>query len=163
MASKISFTGAQLLSFGRDGKGGKAHFSSSLTSSVIKAMEWGEIPEFVTGTSLEGELAATELTIEPKDAELKKHAIALELRQVSKFQTVRLELEGKNGKGFRTELRFTASFGDLKGCRKLEEYMVTVGGKSTVMVSYEKQAVQESLIPDVEASDEERQAAMEIS
>ncbi len=137
MSEKLTFTGVELLGFSRDSEGGKAKFSSSLTSAIIKKMGWGEIPEFLTGGSLEGELAALSVELIPKEQELQRHHIQLETRQVSKFLTVRLELEGKSGKGHRTELRFTVLFQDTKGARKLEEYMLTCK-KSTMVVNYEK-------------------------
>ena len=155
MSEKLTFTGVELLGLSRDSEGGKAKFSSSLTSAVIKKMGWGEIPEFVTGTSLEGELAATSVELVPKEQELQRHQIQLETRQVSKFLTVRLELDGKSGKGHRTQLRFTVSFADPKGARKLEEYMLTCA-KSTLVVSYEKQAQQADL-PGVEVKPPDNQ------
>lgn len=155
MSEKLTFTGVELLGFSRDSEGGKAKFSSSLTSSVIKKMGWGEIPEFVTGTSLEGELAAGSVELVPKEQELQRHQIQLDTRQVSKFNTVRLELEGKQCKGHRTELRFIVLFQDTKGARKLEEYMLTCK-KSTLVVSYEKQAQQADL-PGVELKDDGQQ------
>ncbi len=155
MSEKLTFTGVELLGFSRDSEGGKAKFSSSLTSAVIKKMGWGEIPEFVTGTSLEGELAAISVELVPKEQELQRHQIQLDTRQVSKFLTVRLELEEKKGKGHRTELRFTVTFQDPKGARKLEEYMLTCR-KSTLIVSYEKQAQQADL-PGVELKDDGQQ------
>lgn len=162
MAEKLTFTNVQLLGFSRSPKSGKAKFSSSLTSGVIKKLEWGEIQEFVTGANLDGELAATSIELLPKESELQRHQIQLDTSRVYKFQSVRLELDNSKGKGHKTELRFTVAFADPKGARKLEEYSQTCG-KSSLIVSYEKQAVQESLIPDVQASDEQRQAAMEIN
>lgn len=163
MAEKITFTGVQLLGFGRDSKGGKATFSAGLNGVVQRAMSWGEIPEFLTGGDLEGELSATVITLVPKEAELKRHETSIDVSKVSKFSSVRLELEGKKGKGHRTELRFTVTFSDQKGARKLEEYMQTCG-KSSLIVSYEKQAVQADLPgTEVHATDEQRQAAMDIN
>lgn len=155
MADKITFSGVQLLGFSRDLHGGKATFSATFGSSVTTKMGWTEIPECLTGGSLEGELSATSLELVPKDAELKRHQIQLDITRVSKFLTVRLELEGKSGKGHRTELRFTAYFADPKGARKLEEYMLTCD-KSTLVVSYEKQAQQADL-PGVELKQDDQE------
>lgn len=155
LSEKITFSGVQLLGFSRDSHGGKATFSSTFGSSVMSKMGWIEIPECLTGGSLEGELAATSLELVPKEAELKRHQMQLDITRVSKFLTVRLELEGKQGKGHRTELRFTAYFADPKGARKLEEYMLTCS-KSSLVVSYEKQAQQADL-PGVEVRDDGQQ------
>lgn len=150
MAEKIVFGGAQLLSFTRKASGGKATFSSSLNSAVINKMGWAEVPEAITGASLEGDLAASSLVLTPKDKELARHETQIEISRVAKFETVRLELEGKSGKGHRTELRFTAYFADPVACKKLEAYLLTCG-KSTVTVSYEKQPQQADL-PGVEVA-----------
>lgn len=151
-----------MLSFTRKASGGKATFSSSLNSAVINKMGWAEVPEAITGASLEGDLAASSLVLTPKDKELARHETQIEISRIAKFETVRLELEGKSGKGHRTELRFTAYFADPVACKKLEAYLLTCG-KSTVTVSYTKQAEQDSL-PGVEvtATDQQRQAALEI-
>ena len=57
---------------------------------------------------------------------------------------MRLELNGKQGKGHRTELRFKVRSQDPQAARKLELYML-VAGKSKLVVSYEKQPKQEPL------------------
>lgn len=152
MAEKITFTAVQLRKFSRDSSGGKAEFSSSLTASIIKKMDWVEMPECLTGGKLEGELNAISLDLEPKDEALRRHKIQLDISAVNKFNTVRLELEDSRGKGHRTELRFKVKFTDVKGAGKLEAYMLTCG-KSTLVVSYEKQAQQADL-PGVELKDD---------
>lgn len=161
MAEKLTFTSVQLLSFSRGAKGGSATFSSSLNSTIQKKLSWTDIPECIVGGKLEGDLAATVITLTPKEPELRKHEFSLDCQRISGFQSVRLELEASKGKGHRTEIRFTVTFADPVGCRKLEAYMLTCG-KSTMAVSYEKAAVQEE-IPEVVATDEQRQAAMEIN
>lgn len=159
MAEKITFPSAVLLAFGRKfNAGGKASFSSSITDAQRKAMNWDEIPECANGANLDGDLQASVLTLTPKDKELQRNAIELSISRVRNFQVVRLELEGKRDKGHRQELRFSVEFGDDKGARKLEEYMLTVGeGKSTLAVSYTKQEQLEM------AGEAEPQAAAEIN
>src|ERR1700748_2294809 len=127
MADKITFTSVQLLSIARKKEGGRAVFCASLSGPVMKAMEWTEIPECLTGTSLEGVLAAPQIELVPNEEALKRHALTLDSQKIAKFETVRLELENKKGKGYRTELRFTVWFQDPKGARKLEEYLLTCG------------------------------------
>ncbi len=144
MAEKLTFTSVELDKFGRSKTGVVAKFTSSLNSQVIGKMGWSEIPECMTGADLEGEIVCISLELIPDEGLLKKHAIQLELAQITSFKTVRLELEGKKGKGHRTELRFAVTSMDVKGARKLEEYMLTAG-KSKLVVSYEKQAKQEDL------------------
>jgi threonyl-tRNA synthetase len=104
------------------------------------------------------ELAAQDLPNErkllPKEEALKRHAIALDTNKVAKFELVRREIEGKKGKGHRQELQFTVWFQDIKGARKLEEYLLTCG-KSTLSISYTKQPQQADL-PGVEANPNEQ-------
>lgn len=153
MADRLQFPTAELLKFSRKKEGGTAQFSSTITKAVMATMEWTEIPECATGATLDGELAASTLELIPKDEALNRHAISIDINLVDTFVTVRRELEGKQGKGHRTELRFTAHFQDIKGARKLEEFMMTAG-KCSVTISYQKQAKQAGL-PGVEASAQE--------
>lgn len=162
MANRIQFTSAVLHSFSRNGKGGSATFSSSLTRDVCRAMDWPTdySIDWLTKARPDGDLHATTAELVPNEKGLKKQAKNLDVSRVNGFEVIRLELESSRGKGHRLELRFTVSFPDLEGCRKLEEYMAVVGeGKSTLNVSYTKQ---QSLIPDeVTASDEQRAAVTE--
>lgn len=136
----ITFTSARLESFTRTPKGGKAIFASSWNQKAATAMGWQELPDSVSGASLDGELSASSLSLTPSDSEMKRHAIDLDITQVHKFEAVRLEAEGKKGKGHRTEIRFHVIFADVAGCKKLEQYMQTIGaGKGTCTVSYTKQ------------------------
>jgi hypothetical protein len=152
---RLTFTGATLLGFCRTQTRSKADFSSSLSPSVMKAMGWSDIPEWLTGAQPEGDLSATLLEIVPKEAELRKHAFDLTVSRLHKFEIVRLELEGKQGKGHRMELRFTAQFNDPEGGAKLESFMATIGeGKCSVTVSYTKQET----LPGVEATQEQMEA-----
>ena len=142
MADKITFSSATLLGFSRNGKGGKAHFSSSLTQEIQRALAWSEIPDCATGATLEGDLHATTAELVPNEAALKKHSLELDVARCHKFEVIRLELGWKKGKGYRNELRFDFVFHDVRGARKLEEYILTVGeGKSKLTVSYVKQEV----------------------
>lgn len=144
MPEKLTITSVQLESFTRSNTGLVAKFSSSLNSQIIAKMGWSEIPECMTGTDLEGELAAISLQLIPNEGILKSHMVDLDLSLVRKFKTVRKEMEGKRGQGHRTELRFKVKTMDPKAAMKLEAYMLTAG-KSKLVVSYEKQAVQTDL------------------
>lgn len=156
----ITFTSAVLQSFSRSTSGGVAKFTAALTSAVCKALDWEEIPDFLTGATPEGDIAASEAKLTPSDKELLKHAIVLGVQRVNKFQITRLELEGKKRKGHRLEVRFDLHFPDLKGCWKLEQYLLTVGDrKGSLTVQYAKQ--QKLDMPEgPKATDEQRQATM---
>ncbi len=146
MPDKVTFLSTQLLSFKRQPESGSAQFSCSLSRPMCNAMGWEiDIPEFIAGGKLDGDLAAHTLYLTPKDRTLaQQHAVELEISRVHKFRSIRLELENSRGVGYRTEIRFQVNFADVKGARKLEEYILTCG-KSTATVTYTRQAVQETL------------------
>ena len=143
MAEQLTFTSVELDKLGRNNKGAWGTFSASLNQSVIKKMGWADIPECFTGSDLEGEIAAISLELTPDDSGRK--SIELEQALIVEFKTVRRELEGKQGKGHRTELRFRVVCQDMKGAGKLEAYKMSNLGKSKLRVSYEKAAVQADL------------------
>lgn len=143
MSEKLTFTSVELDKLGRNNKGAWGTFSASLNSAVMKKMNWIEIPECLTGGDLEGEIACISLHLAPNDGP--RGGIDLELARVTDFKTVRRELEGKNGKGHRTELRFRVICQDMQGAAKLEQYKMSNLGKSKLEVSFEKQAKQEDL------------------
>jgi hypothetical protein len=146
LAKKIVFQSAVVLSCKRDLSKATAQLSSSLTGPVASAMGWTDIPECATGANLDGELGATLLEISPKDKELSKHGFQLKVSKVYDFEVVRLELEGKSGKGHRQELRFKAAISDEQGMRKIEAYQLTIGeGKGSCTVHYEPQPIQAEL------------------
>ncbi len=158
MPSKLTFTNAELDSFARSADGGTAKFKAPLTASVIKAMAWGDMPEFLKGAAPDGDLAASSVELSPNDKELRKAEMQLATTRVNGFRLVRLEAEGTRGVGFRREVRFTVYFSDENGAAKLERYMLGAG-KSRLIVSYEKKPEQAEL--PIEAA--EYQTTMEAT
>lgn len=154
MAQKITFTSVVLDSFSRKRDTGVAQFSASWNTEVAKALGWEEIPEFLSGASLDGDLAANALELVPKDKELKKHAVTLDVTRVTKFEAVRREIEGKRDKGHRTEIHFKVYFVAAGACQELERYMLTIGeGKGSLTVSYAKQEMLDGMAPTREQSE----------
>ena len=141
---KLTFTTVELIKFTRDKKTTKATFSAGFGRDVIAKMGWSDIPECLTGGNLEGELTVYALELVPSDAGAKRHAIELQPAEIHSFSTVRLELEGKRGKGHRTELRYIVSSADPEAASKLERYMISCG-KSSMRVSYEPVTKQSDL------------------
>lgn len=141
MSQQIQFNRVVLNSFSRDGKCGTASFTAQLTDAIIKTMKWEPCPESFTGGDPEGELAAKQAGLVPSEKALSMHRCVLSIQTVYKFEIVRRELEGKRGKGHRFDLKFKVDFDDLKGCKKLEQYMLTLSGaEGSLTVQYEKQA-----------------------
>ena len=158
MADQITFTGVVLKSFSRNHHGGKAVFSANFSPKVGSEMGWAGFPAGATSVSLEGTLAASTAQLQPKDGALAKWMIECEATSVARFEAIRFELEGKKGKGHRYELHFIVEFRDMTACKELEEFMTHIGDhKSTLIISYTKQAKQTEMVLD----DERGQATLE--
>jgi hypothetical protein len=85
--------------------------------------------------------------------------VDIEYVQASSFQVLRMEIEGRKGKGFRRELRLAVKFKQDDGCALLEAYMMTTGQRrGTLRLRYLPEPVQAV----IEATDEQRQAALKI-
>ena len=144
---KLTFTSVDLDKLGRNKDGAWGTFSSTLNQQVMEKMGWTEAPECFTGGKLEGEIACISLELVPNEAG--RNGIDLDVARVTKFETVRLELEGNKGKGHRTELRFRVIAQDMKGAAKLEAYKMSNLGKAKMIVSFEPQPKQEAF-PETE-------------
>lgn len=151
----VSFTSAVLRNISRNGKGGNAAFTTSLSQAVCKDLDWShDIPECLTNAKPEGELVASAVELIPEQKDMVKQSVSLGVSKVSGFEIVRRELEGNRGKGHRLELRFNVGFQDSDGCRRLEQYMMTIGeAKGKLTVSYQRKAEQEKLISEEQAED----------
>lgn len=150
MPQTLNFTGATLLKFERTPKSGSAHFSAELTASVAKAMGWTDLPESAISAKLDGELAASVATLTPKDKEISKHEIEIDITSVDTFSVVRLETERSRGMGHRREVRFLVSFVAPDTAALLETYMLKIGeAKSTLKVSYVKQMALEEQVEEI--------------
>lgn len=147
-AQRLNILGAVLLGFQRKTRGGgKAAFSSPISEDLANVLEWGEVPEFLTGAALDGSLHLSNCELTPKEKMLRANSMTLEAGQITEFKTVRRELKGSKGKGFRIELRFLVMFSDPLGCAKLELYMASVGSeKSALRIAFTKEPVQQELL-----------------
>lgn len=145
---QMNFKNVLLLSFGRKGTEGSAKFSASLTKHVIDRMGWGEAPDWQKESTPAGRLAATQIDLEPKHADLAKFATSIESIGVDGFQIIRKEAKGKSAKktkAVKTELHFTAHFKESDACGKLEQYMLSANSDSAMVVVYEKEPEQTEL------------------
>jgi hypothetical protein len=149
LSDKITFTGVVLKSFSRNHKGGTARFSSNFTQTVANKMGWAGLASGQTSCRLEGDLAASNVSLQPTAGELSNWTIEFTASVATGFEALRYELEGKKGKGFRYELHFAVEFKDMTACRFLEEFITHVGEhKSTLSVSYTQAAEQTDLVDD---------------
>jgi len=140
MADTLVFSSARLRGFSRDANSGTAKFSSTISAAVQRALKWEDLPECYTGGKPEGQLHATEIEMAPDEDGLKRQKFKLATSSITKFEIVRLELEGKKSKGHRLELRFDVNFTDKHGADKLEKFMLVAGDcKSKLTATYVKQ------------------------
>ncbi len=155
--AQIEFVDCVLKSFTRRPKGGVAKFQAKYSNPVARAMEWTdeegdpiEPAKFYHGMSLDGDLAATVITMQSeKGTKLADFMFEIKAQSAKAFKAVRREEKGTRGKGKRWELAFEVHFVDLTGCRHLEEYMISTGEYAgTLTVRYEPVAKQQTL-PDV--------------
>lgn len=156
----ITFTGVVLKSFSRSKKGGSATFHANFTEAVMKKLGWQGFHSGQQRIVYESGLAATSAVLKPRDGELAKWEIGIELSGIAGFEAYRFEEEGTRGKAYRFELRFQASFADTTGCRRLEEFMVHIGeAKSTLEVKYTAQAeLEETPDPQLQLDTERAKA-----
>lgn len=166
MALKLTFTKVQLLQFVRKPAGGTLKVSCALTKPVMRALAWGEFPEWEKSASPHGSLSASVCEFIPAHSDLAKHAVELSTFLVRDFELLRVQV--KNGKSaqkaptFKTELHCSIDFQDENGARKLEGYMQFVPTGS-MRVTYEPKAEQTGLdLEDGQGSlalDDERRRA----
>lgn len=160
---QITFTGATLEAFSRNRKsGGHAKFTAPLTKPVMTALGLDNIPDWSTSLDAgEVDLSATQMVMRAKEGDLANYETTVGVSEVSRFEVTRLETKGKRGKGSRLELSFVVKFADATGCAFLEEHMLSAG-PCNLSIAYERKAKQLEIPDDVHASDEQRQAGLEI-
>ena len=138
----------------------RVHFSAELTTPVSEIMDWPEVPSAVTSAKLAGELTCDKLILTPHQRKLKDFEIELQCSRVEDFLLTRKQ-EKEDG-GTITRLRFTAICEGVGAIAELENWMRNVGeGEALLKVSYVEQSKLD-LNPGVQATDEQRQAAMDI-
>jgi hypothetical protein len=140
----VKFTSVEIHHFKRSQTKIVARFEFPFNNSASKAMGWGDLQEFESGVNLIGDLAASVISLTPKDESLKRHAVDIEVTQVHKFIATRQEIEGKKDKGTRWVVQCDVMIRDAVGLQKLNSYMSAVP-KSDMRISYEKQPEQQDI------------------
>ena len=144
MPQNVKFTSVEIHHFKRSQKKIIARFEFPLTTSSAKSMDWGDLQEFEDSAGLKGDLAASIITLTPKDEALKRQAVDIEVSRVFKFTATRQEIEGKKDKGTRWMVQCYAVLRDAVSLQKLNSYMSAVP-KSDMRVNYEKQPEQANI------------------
>jgi hypothetical protein len=163
---KVSFSAAKIAECGRvDPASGWIKFHCLMGKGyekLFERMDWQIPDDHTVRQTLDGALEGGYLVLTAKD-KLIDADVQLAFKSMTGFQCLRLELEGRKGKGFRRELRFSCTFKDLDGLAKLEAYMNACdNARGVLAVSYLKEPVQET-IPEPDENqltlDPERAAA----
>lgn len=161
MANTILFRGAFLRSILiHNPPSGEKYVSVNVTADyttpVAEKMDWGEVPECVTGAKLKGKLLSTNLILTPADKELKKFELDLDIRTVDAFEVVCMKDE--EGETTHREMRFRVESGAKDAGALLEHYVAKLGrNKGAMKVSYTKQEelpLEESAQGELSAEDE---------
>lgn len=189
---KIQFHSVKLAEFGRvDTASGWMKFQCPMSAKSMDVlfphMGWDIPGDKSSLEKLDGKLKGGHfiLTAKADDEKLKVKSqdgsvnlemeIDIEFGEITDFQCVRLELEGRKKKGFRRELRFKATFAEKceDAAANLEAYMMRSGNsRGTLKVTYfvdpeqitmSHDESQSSLVPDdVTATGEQAAAVAEL-
>ena len=122
-------------------------FAVPIPSAVAKAMKWEDLTATCTSGDMEGTITAGTLEMTPKQKDLFSTAeLRCEFQTLGPFEIVRLEIEGKKGKGFRREFRFNGTFDYPEGAATFESYMNrTANTEGTLTITYLKENVQTAI------------------
>lgn len=172
----INFPGVKIAEFGRSAPdAGYIKFHSTLPKGFEKLFElmgW-DIPGNKTSLEkLDGKLEGGHLILTSRDKIIDAE-VDIEFSSIKDFACHRFELEGKKGKGFRRELRFTAAFKCEDGAANLESYMMrTDNAKGSLKVTYLLEPVQTEMslegeeeqieIPEVTATEEQNEPSVDL-
>ena len=163
---KVKFGSTKFSEIGRvDAGSGWIKFVCYLGKGFEKlfdAMDWQVPDDHVTAQSLEGKLEGGSFTMTSKGEKLVDGEVEIDFGTISGFKCLRMELEGRKGKGFRRELRFEATLKSEDGLALMESYMrETDNARGVLTVNYRKEPVQQTLPEDDSQLklDDERKAA----
>lgn len=135
---KVLLKGVKLEKFGRNRKGGEAHFSASLDRGIKDLMKWAEMPDGYPSASPGGVIVASKMLLKNDEGDLTKYEVGVDISSVGDFEIVQLQTQGKRGKGTRLQLYFKVKFVDVEGCAVLESYITTAADSvGTLEVTYQ--------------------------
>ena len=179
---KLKAINALLVETKRNKKGGFAKIKFQLTAAVTKALDWPDMPEGTAEWTPDVDtLQARTLELTPNDITQKAHAVTMDITSIGDFMIQRKKKKsGKNSvKADKviTEVVCNVKFSAETGCAMLEQYILSAG-RSEMLLVYEPAPVQgelegtrvdmspidgrQSVIPEVEATEEQRAVVTEI-
>lgn len=164
---KVRFGSTKFAEIGRvDSGSGWIKFVCYLGKGFEKlfdAMDWQVPDDHVTAQSLEGKLEGGSFFMTSKGEKLVDGEVEIDFGTITGFKCLRMELEGRKGKGFRRELRFSATLKSDDGLALIESYMLaTDNARGVLTINYRKEPVQQTIPETDEAQmklDDERAAA----
>ena len=162
---KVSFAAAKVTDVGMVDPASKSIKFACLLGrgfeKLFDRMNWQVPGDHVTEQKLEAVLEGGNFILTASD-KLVEAEVDLDFGKITGFSCVRRELEGKKGKGFRRELKFSATLKNANALALIEGYMNECdNARGTLVVSYLEKPVQVSM-EDGDAQmklDEERKAA----
>jgi hypothetical protein len=165
--SHITFPSCTIASFSRvDPSSGEVKFHCELplkgTDKLFERMNWQIPGETTTEQGLEGKLEGGNFILTAKD-KLVSAEVDISYKEIKTFKCFRFEIKKHKGKGYRRELRFTATFdaSEPTALAKLEAYQFQCdNAMGSLKVNYVIQPQQQEM--DVRASDDQIAAALEI-
>jgi hypothetical protein len=165
--SHIVFPSCTIASFSRvDPSSGEVKFHCELplkgTDKLFERMNWQMPGDTTTEQGLEGKLEGGNFILTAKD-KLVSPEVDIGYKEIKGFKCFRFEIKKHKGKGYRRELRMTATFdaSEPTALAKLEAYQfVSDNAMGSLKVNYVIRPEQQEL--GASATEEQRQAGLEI-
>lgn len=139
----VSFTGVELKKVDRIAAAATFHFTCELTASVVKHLEWGELPDGSKKASMDGQLAGGNFTLTPKEAKQKSidgtrpDEVSCALLTASGFVVTRQQIDGTRGKGVKRRIDFVVKSADQDAAAKAEAWLCMAGDtKAQLSIAY---------------------------
>ena len=168
MSKKVIAVNTVMKGIGRkDAKEAWAKVRFQLTSKIIQAFEWPDIPEQVGEWSPEiNELQCHFIELIPNNSELAAHKLRIEAATIGDFQIQKKKKkEGKNSRKAQKTATFvlcTIKFNIPTALATLESYKVHANKNAEMLIAYDLPAEQVEMSDDPQATEEQRQAVLEM-
>lgn len=138
----------------------KIHLRADFSDPVREAMKWDARPEGWGGGDLLGELVGVEMLVKPSSRELARFAFKMPIKRVKDFKLVVLKAKGDGEE----ELVLTFLIETVaKGAYKTVGSWIENLGKEKAQLTVSYREGDQLEIGEAQATEEQRQAAVEIA